>query len=215
MSSVESSQNQNLVSSTEAQHSHGGAGVVVDYASFRVAYLATDDAEEVACDNETPERMEGRVGRVWKHFTGDMEQAIRKADEEEMDDGLKTDSCSSGDETSPADKMNSTISNTKTYGHGKLRINLNSPRGNIYAVWGVALNLMNQCLYTKEEKEKNLAELRVGKYEDCLEAFGKHKVFGSMFKLYYSPEYMMDWDEGEWGNPNEEDSDSEEEEDYE
>jgi hypothetical protein len=109
-------------------------------------------------------------------------------------------------------------SNSKTYGRGKLRINLNSPRGNIYAVWGVALNLMQQCLYSKEEINKTLAELKVGKYEDCLKAFGDHKVFGSLFKLYYSPEYMMDWDEGEWGNPNEvedseeEESDSEEEE---
>jgi hypothetical protein len=105
-----------------------------------------------------------------------------------------------------------TTDTTKTYGRGKLRINLNSPRGNIYAVWGVALNLMEQSLYSKEEISETLTSLRVGNYEECLQAFGKHKVFGSLFKLYYSPEYMMDWDDGEWGNPNEEDIDEEDEE---
>ena len=112
--------------------------------------------------------------------------------------------------------MTSTIDTTKTYGRGHLRINLNSPRGNIYSVWGVALNLMKQLNYTEEKRSKTLAELNVGKYEENLEAFGNHKVFGNLFKLYRSPEYTFDWDEGEWGNPDEEedeDSDEEEEED--
>jgi hypothetical protein len=96
--------------------------------------------------------------------------------------------------------------NTKTYGRGKLRINLNSPRGNIYAIWGIAMSTMEQSGYSKEKINETLAGLRKETYEECLEAFGKHKVFGSLFKLYYSPEYIFHWDEGEWGNPDEEDS---------
>jgi hypothetical protein len=92
---------------------------------------------------------------------------------------------------------------SKTYGRGKLRVNLNSPRGNIYAVWGLALNLMKQCHYTEEETSKNLAELKKDTYEECLQAFGKHKIFGNLFKLYSSPKYMTQYDEGEWGNPDE------------
>jgi len=94
---------------------------------------------------------------------------------------------------------------TKTYGCGHLRINLNSPRGNIYSVWGVALNLMKQLNYTEEKQTTEFAKLKAGNYEECLKAFGDHKVFGNLFQLYYSPEYTFDWDEGEWGNPNEED----------
>ena len=100
---------------------------------------------------------------------------------------------------------------SKTYGRGKLRINLNSPRGNITEVWSVASNLMMQCRYTEEESNKILDELKKDTYEECLKAFGDHKVFGNLFKLYYSPRYMLDWDEGEWGNPNEEDDDEREE----
>jgi hypothetical protein len=102
---------------------------------------------------------------------------------------------------------------SKTYGSGHLRINLNSERGNIYALWGIALDVMEQLGYTPEQKTQGLAELKVGNYEENLEAFGNHKVFGTLFQLYYSPEYMFGWDEGEWGNPNEEDEDSDEEDD--
>jgi hypothetical protein len=98
---------------------------------------------------------------------------------------------------------------SKTYGRGKLRINLNSPNGNIYAIWGVARNLMIELGWDETKRNETLASLQVGNYEECLEAFGKHKVFGSLFKLYYSPSYMLDWDEGEWGNPNEEEDEDE------
>jgi hypothetical protein len=98
----------------------------------------------------------------------------------------------------------------KTYGRGKLRINLNSPRGNIYNIWGVALNLMKQCRHSDEEISATLAELKKGSYDECLQAFGSHKVFGSLFKLYYSPTYMFGYDVDEWGNPDEQDDECEE-----
>lgn len=119
--------------------------------------------------------------------------------------------CEAAKNTAITETKMSDTKTSKTYGKGKLRINLNSPRGNIYALWGVALNLMKQLNWDEKQRNETLNSLQVGKYEECLEAFGKHKVFGNLFKLYYSPEYMDDWDEGEWGNPNEEDSD---EDDY-
>ena len=113
-------------------------------------------------------------------------------------------------ETSKTETSKTETETSKTYGRGKLRVNLNSPRGNIYAVWGLASNLMMQSRYTEEESNKILDELEKDTYEECLEAFGKHKVFGNLFKLYYSPKYMTQYDEGEWGNPDEEDEECEE-----
>jgi hypothetical protein len=107
--------------------------------------------------------------------------------------------------------MKAKTDTSKTYGRGKLRINLNSPRGNITEVWSVASNLMMQLNYTEEKQSEIFASLEKDTYEECLKAFGDHKVFGTLFKLYYSPEYMLDWDDDEWGNPNEEDDDEREE----
>lgn len=58
------------------------------YEQFKTEYLAHPDAEEAACDNETPERMEARCQRVWKHYNGDMEEAIARADAEEVEAGM-------------------------------------------------------------------------------------------------------------------------------
>jgi hypothetical protein len=114
-------------------------------------------------------------------------------------------------------KMTDNNNTSKTYGRGKLRINLNSPRGNIYALWGIALSVLEQSGYTKEEISENLASLRKDTYEECLEAFGNHKVFRHLFKLYYSPEYLfhLDEDGDEWSGYSEDDEeDSDDEEDW-
>lgn len=57
------------------------------YEQFKAEYLAHPDAEEAASDNETPERMEQRCQRVWTHYTGQMEEAIAKADQMECEAG--------------------------------------------------------------------------------------------------------------------------------
>jgi hypothetical protein len=105
-----------------------------------------------------------------------------------------------------------TTNKSKTYGRGKLRINLNSPRGNIGVIWAIAMNLMEQLKWNKQKTEETLKSLEADDYEKCLEAFGNHKVFGNLFQLYYSPKYKLGWDEGEWGRPDEDyEEDSEEE----
>jgi hypothetical protein len=55
------------------------------YEQFKTKYLAHPDAEEAACDNETPERMEARCRRVWKHYHGGLDAAIARADAEECE----------------------------------------------------------------------------------------------------------------------------------
>jgi hypothetical protein len=57
------------------------------YEQFKSEYLAHPDAEEASNDNETPELMEKRCRRVWKHYTGEMDEAIAKADAEEVKAG--------------------------------------------------------------------------------------------------------------------------------
>ena len=53
---------------------------------FKTAYLATADAVDAANDNPTEMEMIGRAYRVWKEYRGDMDEAIRKADEKEAED---------------------------------------------------------------------------------------------------------------------------------
>ena len=55
------------------------------YEQFKTKYLAHPDAEEAACDNETPERMEARCRRVWTHYHGGLDAAIARADAEECE----------------------------------------------------------------------------------------------------------------------------------
>jgi hypothetical protein len=81
------------------------------YEQFKTKYLAHPDAEEAACDNETPERMEARCRRVWTHYHGGLDAAIARADAEEVEIGemTKTDRpVAELEEAPPTDTMNST-----------------------------------------------------------------------------------------------------------
>lgn len=79
------------------------------YEQFKTKYLAHPDAEEAACDNETPERMEARCRRVWKHYNGGLDAAIARADAEECEtderEMTKTDPISAGKEDAPPNTL--------------------------------------------------------------------------------------------------------------
>ena len=91
--SSEDTSNNTMPLSTEAEHQHGGAGVVVDYQAFRLVYLASSDAEDAECDNNTPELMEARVRRVWANYDGDLDAAIALTDQQECAEGERCCGC--------------------------------------------------------------------------------------------------------------------------
>lgn len=96
---------------------------------------------------------------------------------------------------------------TKTYGTGKLLINLNSPRGNAFELLGIAGNLMDQLKWKDEKKDAITEEMMNGDYDHLLATFEKY--FGRLFKLYYSKEYKLQLEKKEWGHADDDESEDE------